>query len=66
MVPFVDAGTAFASPYPDFQTTLRVGAGLGFRYYTSIGPIRVDLATPVNRRPGDGKFALFIGIGESF
>ena len=66
VVPFVDAGTAFSSPYPDFQTTMRVGAGLGFRYYTAIGPIRVDLATPVNRRPGDGKFALFIGIGESF
>jgi len=66
IVPFLDAGTAFAAPYPDFKTTLRASAGLGFRYYTGIGPIRVDFATPLNPRPGDGKFAIFIGIGESF
>lgn len=66
VVPFIDAGSAFAAPYPDFRTTLRAGAGLGLRYYTPIGPIRFDVATPVNRRPGDGKFAIFIGIGESF
>lgn len=66
LAPFIDVGGAFASPFPDFRTTLRLGAGLGLRYYTPIGPIRLDVATPVNRRPGDGKFAIFIGIGESF
>jgi translocation and assembly module TamA len=66
VVPFVDAGTAYAAPYPDFDTTLRAAAGIGLRYYTAIGPIRFDVAAPLNRRPGDGKFAIFIGIGESF
>jgi translocation and assembly module TamA len=66
VVPFVDAGAAYATPYPDFGSTLRVGAGAGLRYYTPIGPIRLDAATPVNRRPGDGKLAIFIGLGESF
>ncbi len=66
VVPFIDAGTAFASPFPDFSTTIHAGAGIGLRSYTAIGPIRFDVATPLNPRPGDGRIAVFIGIGESF
>lgn len=66
VVPFLDVGAAFASPWPDFNSTLRAAAGLGLRYYTGIGPIRVDVATPLNPRPVDSRIALFIGIGESF
>jgi len=66
VVPFFDTGMAFSSPYPDFQNSMRSAVGLGFRYYTGIGPIRVDFATPVNRQPGEAPFAMFIGIGESF
>ncbi|WP_442755109.1 autotransporter assembly complex protein TamA [Methylocystis sp. JAN1] len=66
VVPFLDAGAAFSTPWPDFGSTMRVAAGVGLRYYTGIGPIRVDLATPLNPRPTDSRFALFIGIGESF
>ncbi len=66
IVPFFDTGMAFASPYPDFQSSMRESVGLGLRYYTGIGPIRVDLATPLGRRPGETAFALFIGIGEAF
>ncbi len=66
VVPFVDAGAAFSAPYPDFRTTMRAAAGVGLRYYTGIGPIRFDVATPINPRRGDGRLAVFIGIGESF
>lgn len=66
VVPFLDVGAAFSSPWPDFDSTLRAAAGVGLRYYTGIGPIRVDLATPLNPRPVDSRLALFIGIGESF
>ncbi|PPD43947.1 MAG: outer membrane protein assembly factor [Methylocystis sp.] len=66
VVPFLDVGAAFSSPWPDFNSTLRAAAGLGLRYYTGIGPIRVDVATPLNPRPVDSRLALFIGIGESF
>lgn len=66
VVPFLDVGAAFASPWPDFDSTMRAAAGIGLRYYTGIGPIRVDLATPLNPRPVDSRLALFIGIGESF
>ena len=65
VVAFVDAGQVTASGSP-FASTWRVGAGVGFRYYTSIGPIRVDVAAPLNREPGGDKFELYIGLGQAF
>lgn len=65
IVPFIDAGQVNAGSRP-FKGTLRVGYGLGARYYTGIGPIRVDLAFPVKRTADSGAFALYIGLGEAF
>jgi translocation and assembly module TamA len=65
-VPFVDAGDAFASTTPDFREPFRVAAGLGLRYYTAIGPIRLDVAAPLNRRPGDPPVAVYVSIGQAF
>lgn len=65
IVPFVDAGQVNTGSRP-FKGKLRVGYGLGFRYYTGIGPIRLDLAFPVKRTAGSGAFALYIGLGEAF
>jgi translocation and assembly module TamA len=65
IVPFVDAGQVSATSTP-FTGKVRVGVGLGVRYYTGIGPIRVDLAFPVTRVAGSGAFALYIGLGEAF
>jgi translocation and assembly module TamA len=66
VVPFVDAGTAFASSFPDFDESIRVAAGIGLRYYTGIGPIRVDVAFPLDRRRGDSAAALYISLGQAF
>jgi translocation and assembly module TamA len=44
----------------------RVGVGAGVRYYTSIGPIRFDLALPTKRRPNDDRFEIYIGLGQAF
>jgi translocation and assembly module TamA len=66
VVPFVDAGSAFKSELPDFKEQLQVGAGLGLRYYTSLGALRLDVAAPVNPRRNDPKFAIYLGLGESF
>jgi translocation and assembly module TamA len=65
IVPFVDAGQVSATSKP-FTGTLRVGVGLGARYYTGIGPIRLDVALPLERTPGSDSFALYIGLGEAF
>ena len=66
IVPFFDAGTAFASSLPDGKQKLQMAAGLGLRYYTSIGPIRVDVAAPLNPRKGDKPVALYVSIGQAF
>jgi len=66
VVGFVDAGNAFASSYPDFSNGLRLAAGAGIRYYTGLGPIRLDVALPLDAEPGDSKFGLYVGLGQSF
>ncbi len=48
---FVDAGQVSASLKP-LPSDFRVGAGVGVRYYTPIGPIRFDVAVPTRRKPG--------------
>ncbi len=65
IVPFFDAGNAYESVLPK-GGDLRYGAGIGGRFYTNFGPLRVDVATPLNPRPGDGKVALYISIGQAF
>ncbi|RFB79509.1 outer membrane protein assembly factor [Methylovirgula sp. 4M-Z18] len=66
IVPFFDAGGAFSSSYPDFKEPVYYAVGLGLRYYTSIGPIRLDVATPLKSAPGSKPVAVYIGIGQSF
>jgi translocation and assembly module TamA len=70
VVPFVDAGQVYDSVYPDFSSEepLRYGAGLGLRYYTAIGPVRLDVAVPLNPRDDDGgtDFEIYISLGQAF
>ena len=65
IVPFLDAGNSYESSLPK-GSDLRFGAGIGGRFYTNFGPMRIDVATPLNPRPGDGKVALYISIGQAF
>ncbi|HVU21513.1 MAG TPA: BamA/TamA family outer membrane protein [Rhizomicrobium sp.] len=62
---FVDAGQASAGGAP-FNGSVRVGAGLGARYYTPIGPVRLDVAMPMTRQRGDDAFEIYIGLGQAF
>ena len=67
LVLFLDAGRAFDTPYLDFSQKLFKGAGLGIRYYTPIGPIRVDVAFPLDRRiPLDRPYQFYVSLGQSF
>ncbi len=65
IVAFVDAGQLYTSTLPGFDG-FRVGAGAGVRYYSSFGPIRVDLATPLAPKKGDPKVAVYVSIGQAF
>ncbi|WP_244606417.1 autotransporter assembly complex protein TamA [Arsenicitalea aurantiaca] len=64
-VAFVDAGYVAADTFPGIED-LRVGAGLGLRYDTGLGPLRLDVAIPLNKRDGDPDYALYVGIGQAF
>ncbi|MBZ0129401.1 MAG: BamA/TamA family outer membrane protein [Rhodobacteraceae bacterium] len=66
LVGFVDAGSVNTGPLPDLGASMHTGAGIGLRYATALGPIRVDLARGLNRVAGDPDFALYIGLGQSF
>ncbi|MEL6963352.1 MAG: autotransporter assembly complex family protein [Pseudomonadota bacterium] len=63
---FVDSGTAFKSVAPDFDEPLRIGAGTGLRYFSPIGPIRLDVGVPINGRDNDDNFQIYVSIGQAF
>jgi translocation and assembly module TamA len=66
VVPFIDGGSVYEERYPDFSETFRWGAGLGLRYFTGFGPIRLDVAVPINKRDTDDEFQFYISFGQAF
>ena len=64
VVGFADAGFVGADSWWDDGST-HYGAGFGVRYDTGLGPIRVDIATPLGSDAGDD-IELYIGIGQAF
>ncbi len=65
LVGFVDGGSIGSSQIPDGKN-LGFGAGIGMRYDLGFGPIRVDLAVPLNPRSNDPSFQIYMSIGQSF
>ena len=64
---FGDGGGAFESRSPKDKDTYFWGAGAGFRYYTPIGPVRLDVAVPLERRDNvDDLFQLYVSLGQAF
>lgn len=64
---FLDAGTVETSVFPSFDETILFGAGPSFRYFTPIGPLRLDLGFPLNPRHGvDAPYQVYFSIGQSF
>jgi translocation and assembly module TamA len=65
LVPFVDAGVVSSNLAPDFSD-IRAGAGIGIRYATPFGPLRLDVAMPLQKYEGGSSFGIYAGIGQSF
>jgi len=65
VVPFIDAGTVGDDSTPGFDE-IKFGAGVGVRYYTGFGPLRLDVAVPLNPGPGDPKVGVYVALGQSF
>ena len=67
LVFFYDIGNVYTNALPNFTTKMRQSVGLGVRYYTPIGPLRLDIAFPLNkRRHLDHSFEAYFSIGQSF
>ncbi|MBA3510556.1 MAG: BamA/TamA family outer membrane protein [Sphingomonas sp.] len=65
IVPFLDGGTLTNDSWPKLSGW-QFGTGLGVRYYSSFGPIRIDVGTPLNPREGDGPVAVTVSLGQAF
>lgn len=66
LVAFADGGYISAGALGDTNGDWHAGAGLGFRYNTALGPIRLDVATPVTGDNAGQRVLLYIGIGHTF
>jgi translocation and assembly module TamA len=66
VVPFVDAGSYYENSVPQINQRLFYGVGLGLRYYTPFGPLRLDLATPLYKRNADSWIQVYVSLGEAF
>ena len=67
-VAFIDAGQVDVGGAP-LAGAWHFGAGVGARYYTSIGPIRLDVAVPVHVPAGQHKpdaVEFYLGLGQAF
>lgn len=66
-VAFVDAGNAYAASTPDFTDSLYVGTGVGVRYYSPVGPLRFDIAFPLNGKDiGEDGYQFYVSLGQAF
>ncbi len=65
-VVFAEAGSVSVESFPDFNDGVQTAAGVGLRYYSPAGPIRIDVAFPLNARDADDAFQLYFSIGQAF
>jgi translocation and assembly module TamA len=72
VVSFIEGGAVTKGLTPEFAKHTLWGAGVGFRYYSPLGPIRVDIAFPLKRRKDlngrfiDSAFQLYLSVGQAF
>lgn len=64
---FYEIGNVYSNPVPDFKQGQLQSAGAGIRYRTPVGPIRFDVAVPLNRRKDvDPPCQFYMSIGQAF
>lgn len=67
LVGFMDGGSAFEDSLPTSGEEILWAAGLGVRYFTPVGPLRLDVAVPLNRREGiDDRVQFYLSLGQAF
>lgn len=66
IVPFIDVATVSDESFPTFSDATYVGAGIGLRYFTALGPLRLDVAVPLTEKDGRDDFGVYVGLGQAF
>lgn len=66
MAIFMDRGAAFNDIVPGRDGEWYTGIGAGLRYFTPIGPLRVDIAIPLNHITGEPNYGIYLGLGQAF
>lgn len=66
LVGFYDTGFIGTDEVPFDNGEWHAGAGIGLRYNTGIGPIRLDVATPTTGDDAGERIEVYIGIGQAF
>lgn len=64
-VAFLDSGAASSQSTPGFSE-MRSAVGIGARYYFDFAPLRFDIATPLDRRPGEASVQVYFSLGQAF
>ena len=62
---FYDAGNVYPR-VRDFNFSLRHSVGVGLRYSSGFGLLRIDFAVPLNKRPEDQGYQFWFGFGQIF
>lgn len=65
-VVFLEGGNVYDESAPELSRSLRWSAGFGLRYFTAVGPLRLDFGFPLDRRPIDDLFQFYISVGQAF
>ena len=63
---FAEAGLVGEDAWPTFEEDVQYAAGGGLRYFSPIGPVRVDVGVPLNPRDSDDDFQIYLSIGQAF
>ncbi|MCH9626624.1 MAG: Translocation and assembly module subunit TamA [Chlamydiales bacterium] len=64
---FFDIGNVYAASFPRFNQKMLKSAGVGLRYLTPLGPFRIDIGFPLDKRKGiDKTFQIYASLGQTF
>jgi translocation and assembly module TamA len=67
LVPFFDLGAVYTTSLPKWHEKWHKSVGLGFRYFSFLGPLRLDVAFPLDRRKAiDELYRILVSIGQAF
>jgi outer membrane protein insertion porin family len=63
---FFDAGNSYGFGTDFDPTNLRLGAGAGIRFFSPLGPLRLDLGYNIDKEPGEKEYQVHFTVGAPF